>query len=292
MTPGPQTESELLFEKYLTTNGYDDFEFEPTFPGKSRHPDYLLRWQQRELIFEVKERRRKPDGPDTFHCDPMAGIREEINEAYRKFREFKDFSRSLVIYNAGDADTLLTPEWVFGAMLGDPGFTIALDVAAGALRHETGESVFLPKRGKMIRYKTGEMQNKTINAIVILEWCHFPNPAFEDAVAEATRVEERRLGQELTHEERAVLMWDLVPGFRESGRGPTGFKAPRVVVCENPGAARQLPRTRQLPRNFMCGPFDERWAIVDGHLRPMYAGERVREIEASSVSEEICLMSN
>lgn len=40
-----------------------------------------------------------------------------------------------------------------------------------------------------------------------------------------------------------------------------------VVVWENPFA--RIP----LPKNILCGPYDERWSVDDGHLYRVYTGE-------------------
>jgi hypothetical protein len=47
------TESEILFEEYLAVHGYTDFWRIPEGPEKQ--PDYGVRHQDVEVIFEVKE---------------------------------------------------------------------------------------------------------------------------------------------------------------------------------------------------------------------------------------------
>lgn len=263
----PETASEKLFAAYLDAHKYHGWLFEPNIEGCARHPDFMVPFDQQPLLFDVKERRRK-GGERTFAwIDPMAGIREEIEEARRKFKMLKSFSCSLVMYNAGDIDTLLEPTYVFGAMLGDPGFTPVFDCASSSLVPGTARNVFLQQRGKMMRYKTAEMQNTTINAIIILEETRLSNPEFERAIDKAIRATEAHVGGTLADDDRgkiAIAQW--------LERPPKPRKVIRVRVCEHPGA--RMP----LPGSLFCGPFDERWAIVDGMLTRTYAGARVPQI--------------
>src|SRR5438128_1567704 len=55
VTTVAKTNSELLFEEYLDTVGISDYEYEPQTPGKTKRPDYLVRWNGQQLQFEVKE---------------------------------------------------------------------------------------------------------------------------------------------------------------------------------------------------------------------------------------------
>ena len=281
-----KTASELLFEDYLRNNEYSDFEFEPTVHDKKKHPHYMLRWNDTELLFEVKEREAPAQLPAPGHYYPYTGIRDEINGARKKFQEFKDYCCSVVIANQGDPNTPLEAEFIFGAMLGDIGFTFPiLDTNEGS-RSEAIKNVFLPRGGKMVRYKTSEYQNTTVAAVIALVEVRLRNTDFERLQRQATEEEQRRRGRQLSPNEQAVLVWRLGTEYVEAGRGPIYQRVPRVIVCENPGA--RMP----FPREVLCGPFDERWAIVDQCLTPVYAGVRVHEIEAPNVREDVCLPSN
>lgn len=281
-----KTSSELLFEEYLRSNEYSDFEFEPEIRGRRKHPDYLLRWHGGELLFEVKEREAPAQFPAQGHYYPYTGIRDEIDQARIKFQEFKDYCCNVVIANQGDPNTPLEAEFIFGAMLGDLGFTFPILQTNEDRRSETIQNVFLARGGKMVRYRTSEYQNTTIAAVIALEEARLRNSEFERLQRQVIHEEQRRRGRQLSPKEQAVLRWRFGTEYVEAGRGPIYRRAPRVIVCENPGA--RIP----LPREVLCGPFDERWAIVDQRLSPVYAGVRVHEIEAPNVREDVCLRSN
>jgi len=280
----PKTPSELLFERYLLANGYAEFEFEPTFDGKAKHPDYLVRWNGCELLFEVKERippHRLPESGQFDQFDPYRGIRDEIKQAKRKFREFKEYCCCLVIANLGDPKSFLEPEFIFGAMLGNLAVTFTIPDCDSRQEPQTVQSVFGRRRGKMIgSYKKGAYHNTPISAVVALQKARLRNPAFEKAKARAVHEEQRKRNRLLSVEERVGLESKVVTGKIMDGL--TYPRVPRAVVCENPGA-----RIR-LPCDILCGPFDERWAIVDHALTPIYAGVRVPEIVKPDVAEELC----
>ncbi len=138
----------------------------------------------------------------------------------------------------------------------------------------------------MVRYKTSEYQNRTIAAVIALEEARLGNTELERLQRQAAQEEQRRRGRQLSPEEHEALGRRLETEYVEAGRGPIYQRLPRVIVCENPGA--RMP----FPREVLCGPFDERWAIVDQGLRPVYAGMRVHEIEAPNLWEDVCLRSN
>lgn len=265
----PETLSETLFAAYLNDHKYNGWLFEPVIEGSSRHPDFMVPFAQQALLFDVKERRRKGGEPRFAFIDPMAGIREEIEEARRKFKSLKNFPCSLVIYNAGDIDTLLKPEYVFGAMLGDPGFTVGYDDAKGCLLPETGRNVFLPQGGKMMRYKTGEIQNTTINAMIVLERRLLPDRYFERTRDEAIRSASRASGATLSEPQQRLIAVRL---YRE--RKVRERVILRVRACEHPSA--RIP----LPWSIFRGAYDERWALVRGEAKRVWSGSKIPDLES------------
>lgn len=282
VTGAPSTESDLLMAEYLDGERIE-WCFEPEFPGVSEHPDFVVRVRDVPVIIEVKTPEPKSSPQVAGHFDPYRGIRKQIEKARQKFREFKDYCCNVVISNRGDSKTLLDAEHVFGAMLGNLGFTFPILDNDDCHRLETIQNVFLPKGGKMVRYAPREYQNTTIAAVIGLEEVTIRNREFESVKYEAIQEEQRRRGRELSPKECAVVGCRVVTEFVEAGHGPIDHRVPRVIVCENPGA--RLP----LSRDVLCGRFDERWAIVDESLSPVYAGVRVGDIEDSLISEELCL---
>ena len=119
-----KNESEQFFEQYLDSNGFrGQWTYEPLLPGKNKKPDYMLNWKGSKCFFEVKELRKKPNEPAerAIYFDPYPSLRSEIDEARKKFKEYKDYSCSLVVFNIDDRQTRLDPVTVFGAMLGNLG---------------------------------------------------------------------------------------------------------------------------------------------------------------------------
>lgn len=258
----PSTDSERLFGKYLDAGGYT-WQFEPVFAEKIRRPDFLVSLEDKQLLFEVKELSwREPTGR-AIHFSPEKGIREKINAARKQFKEFKDFSCSVVIANLGDGRTPLTPLNVFAAMLGDSGFTFATN---GRDIYDF-KNIFLPRGGKMKDYKRDTYWNTTINAIIVLEEASVSNSAYEKARAEIVLRKEAELGRKLSREERADLNWEPpLLGMRIFDH------IPRVAVLEHP-----QPRIR-LRDDIFRGPFDERFQFADEKIKRVYSGVRVSEM--------------
>lgn len=264
-------ESEQLFEQYLTANGYADWLFEPKIPGKKKHPDYLLRWKGQEFLLEVKELREKeppPIGKGLVPAkDPCKGLREEINEARKKFREFKEgWCCSLVVCNVADWQAELGPLWVFSAMLGDLGFTWSVDKDGNSVPDQGGLT-FLG-RGKMIRGKTGSPQNTTISSIIVLQRYKLPDLDFERAFGRETSRLEAQNRRSLTAQELAEVACRVHQSFPQKTS-----EVPRIVVVDNPFAGNPLPR------DLFTGSYDERWALVDDCVQRVFVGNMLRQGE-------------
>jgi len=121
-----QNESEKIFEQYLDSNGFKGrWTYEPSIPGKSKKPDYLLDYNGQKCFFEVKELKRKPNEltEQAGYINPYpTSLREEINEAREKFKEYKDYCCCLVVFNVDDRTANLDPLFVMSSMLGNLGF--------------------------------------------------------------------------------------------------------------------------------------------------------------------------
>src|SRR5215467_12052481 len=161
--------SERAFEKYLTTQGLEDWDYKPEISGKTHRPDYRLRYAATELFLEVKEFRQDPKQhlPQGGPYDPYTAIREKIDAAREQFKNFKEHCYSLALFNVDTWLVHLDDFWIMlGSMLGDLGFSFPVDM-------ETGSAVGEPtwaflKRGKMIDYKHLRPQNTTISALIAL----------------------------------------------------------------------------------------------------------------------------
>ncbi len=260
-----RNKSEKIFEQYLDSNGFQDkWTYEPSMPGKSRKPDYLLNYNDKRCFFEVKELRKKPNEPELPACiDPYASLRTEIDEVRKKFKEYKDYCCSLVVYNESDIPSKLYPINVFGAMLGDLGIKSDWNPNAGEGVEGSERSVFL-KGGKMIDYKRRQPQNTTLSAIIVLE-------EFRDniEIEKATNEEVKKKGRELTVLEDIDIAWEY-----------HSTEVIRVRVFDNPFARIVFPE------ELFNGPFDERWRIQDDKFERAFVGNKLKELEALRESRE------
>ena len=151
MTDSKRSAGEALFEQYLNNQGLTDWEFEKKHPGKQKRPDYTV-YIDREYLFDVKEFQPQVLQADFVWYDPYKDIRSKIEEGRRKFQEYKDWSCGLVLYNNGSA-LLKDARVMFGAMLGNAGFTMPYNPDTGYANHDAARPAFLDG-GKMVRPRT------------------------------------------------------------------------------------------------------------------------------------------
>ena len=262
-----QNESEQVFEKYLDLNGFHGkWTYEPSLPGKTKKPDYLLDLDGESYFLEVKELRKKLNEPTKWpaHIDPYSGVRAKVDEARKKFKQFKECSCSLVVYNVDDKQAKLDPLWVLASMLGNLGLTGSYDPSQGQVLEGSGRSAFLDG-GKMLGKKKEQRQNTTISAIVVLEKL-LDNRNVQKAMNEQMK----RQGRTFTGPEKVELRLKLYQNHSVE-------TVPRVVAVENPFA--RIP----LPEDLFRGPFDERWRWMEeqnGKVKRVFAGDSLRELEA------------
>ncbi|MEK6676018.1 MAG: hypothetical protein AABZ47_10245 [Planctomycetota bacterium] len=275
-----RTESEILFERYLQDGGYQ-FEFEPALSESRKRPDFRVRFDDHQFFFEVKERHGTSQPQVGATCfDSYAGIRDEINEARRKFRMLKDSCCSLVLFNAGDLDTILIPIEVFSAMFGDAGISWGIDTSSFEVIPGSTKSVF-GQRGKMVDYKQRTFQNTTISSIIILERARLRDQIFEAKLEHELQRKQQALGRSFVGYEEVIAVGEVF-----MSDPPAVKNATRLVVCENPGA--RIP----LPEGLFRGLFDERYKYDGSRIAKMYKGARVDEIESGSETPLYCLLDS
>ena len=154
----PKNKSEMLLEGYLRCYGYKDFDYEPEIQGTTRRPDYRLRWVGGEVLLEVKEFRAEPQD---FHAgggvfDPYPPLREKINSARDKFSRLKQHCCCLVLYNVDKPLVLLDWQHIYGAMLGDVGWSVPLDLPGRPAAEDAEIRSIFMSGGKMHREKMVE----------------------------------------------------------------------------------------------------------------------------------------
>src|SRR5215469_401266 len=226
--PKTKNVSEVEFEKYLASQDLNDWDYEPEISGKNQRPDYRLRYAATDLFLEVKEFRQGPkqQPPQGGAYDPYTAIREKIDSAREKFKNFKEQCCSLVLFNVDAWLVHLDDFWIIaGAMLGDLGFSFPVDM-------ETGSAVGEPtwaflKRGKMIDYKHLRPQNTTISALIAL------TPLASETVPPRGSHYEYCQGCDCDRRPSAAWEWRARSGTgRSSGR--RSYKIARYTPCGFP----------------------------------------------------------
>jgi hypothetical protein len=254
-----KTPSEQAFEAYIRERNLAA-EYEPSIPGKSKRPDYRVMFDERPLYFEVKEfgwRGPLPRGGGAY--DPTGPIRNKIDKARKKFKEFKEASCTLVLYNTGNPLIKIDdPRFVFAAMLGDFGFQFRVHPNRIPVL-DAPTPAFL-NGGKMIRPHWKKAENTRIGALITLD--QYPVGWQRWRLEEARR--ERRSGRVLSLRESRRLRKRI-----------GDLHVIRAVVHDNPFAKRPLPTT------LFRGPYDERWTHHYGVLRRTYAGPDLEALEAA-----------
>jgi hypothetical protein len=262
-----KNKSEELFEQYLDLNGFKGrWTYEPQIPGKSTRPDYLLTYNNQECFFEVKELTKKDNEPVKFpaYIDPYISLRTEIHDVRKQFKQFRDYSCSLIVYNIDDKQVRLDPLTILGAMLGNLGFEMNIDALKGKAVVGTEKNVFL-NGGKMVNNKKGQPQNTTINAIIVLE-------EFRDdsEIQKAIKKKIKNQDKLLTSEEHFAVAHEVIIKEHHTSKSVL-----RVSVIENPFARIAFPD------GLFTGSFDERWryTIQTGSIERIFVGNKLRELE-------------
>jgi hypothetical protein len=238
MSDSSRTPGEVVFEKYLDSQNIP-FEFEKEHAGKSRRPDYTIEWEGRTVVFDVKDF----DPPKTFKTgfmqfDPYPPIREKIDQGRDKFKQFKEHSCGLVLYNAGaPLVSLESVDIMLGAMYGDSGFTFPVNLTTGAGDASQMKPAFL-NRGKMIRAKESRVQNTTLSAILTVV-------SIQPFLIELTELMVENPGIDVEAEMR-----QRIPDFEPY------LEIPRVIVWHN--AVARIP----FPANLFRGDYDSHYGIV------------------------------
>jgi hypothetical protein len=257
--------SELTFEQYLDSHELKNWDYEPIISGKNQRPDYRLLFKNMELFFEVKEFRQdsRQPLPQGGAYDPYVLIREKINAAREKFKNFREHCCSLVLYNVDallvrlDDFTIMT-----GSMLGDLAMSFPVGVQTGTA--VGGPAWSFSKRGKMIDYKHRQPQNTTISALIALT----PLPLGRRRLEIETLRKESRLGRSMDPKEFLHFAESLEQrGFNSAET------VVRVVVYENPYA--RIPLTREI----FLGPYDERFGPDQDRFARVFAGTEIERLE-------------
>jgi hypothetical protein len=263
-----KTISEQLFEEYLNASGLTDFRFEPPQEDTLKRPDYGLSVLNTEILFELKQFDQTTADFNLVGgaYDPYKPVREKIESARKKFKDLDRFCCCLVLYNNDKPLVELGWQYVYGAMLGNLGFSTPVNTETGMADESQTQRIF-GAGGKMYRYLDGQAiapQNRTISAIIVLCRYMVGTKRFEIA----TKRKENELGRKL----ELLEFWDET----ERARGTAldlSLSQLRVIVLENPFARIQLPR------ELFRGPYDERYAGAEGRIVRAFCGNQLAALE-------------
>ena len=167
----------------------------------------------------------------------------------------------MVLYNRDKP--LVLPDWqhIYGAMLGNLGFSVPIHVRGRPESENDGISSIFMSGGKMHKEHQGVAvapQNQTISAILVLGRV----PVGERLFHAELREREARQGRTFTIEERLKALEATRCTALDVRR-----QLLRVVVHENPYA--RVP----FPVDLFRGPYDERYGGLDGRIQRLFHGE-------------------
>jgi len=255
-----RVQSDALLQEYLRSHGLTDVEMDPVIENSSSRPDYRLRADGFEVLFDVEELGTKSaDGRVRGGAhNPYGPIREKIGVARRKFKDMEGHCCCLVLENQERLRIGLNWQVIMGAMLNDLGFS-----SPAAQRQE-----------EALQRAAGPPENTIISALIVVERYPIGEKRFRLFVYE----KEQELGRELGAEEYLQALEQSAGTERD-----LSLSRVRARVHENPHA--RVP----LDRRLFLGPFDERYGVIDGEERigQIYAGSGVLDFEKLSSTAKL-----
>lgn len=225
------THSEVLFKTYLEARGIGP-DYEPDVPGKTKRPDFRVQYGGQSVWFEVKEF-DDPAVRPTSGFSPVPAIREKIDQARKKYKEYKADCCGLVLHNCKSIYRSTELEAVLSAAFGE----------SFGLEAPPDEPFRFRFYGSS---KLSEGHNTSISAIIILQHYEVDERGigiWNDLQDQQSRGEKLPPNASI---EAAARMQDQ-PGVI------THANSVRAIVLENPYA-----RIR-LPDGLFNGPLDKRW---------------------------------
>lgn len=245
---------ELAFEEYLSSQGIV-FEHEPPLSFTNKLVDYVVRHPTHgKIYFEVKDINCSWPAASIGAFDPYEPIRSHIEEGQRKFKDFPEELCALVLFAPPGSFVHMEPHVMLGAMYGNFGWSIPVDLTSGAGDASRIESGFLVGDGKMIR-PTRDQNTRIAALISLVNYSAFPEDAESYLQADDGRTRDER--------------WDDLCSGRA---GFSKYDSLCVTVWEN-GTAK-----RKLPRDIFRGPMDAWWTCEGNHQCRSFIGERLRSV--------------
>ena len=150
-----RVQSDALLQEYLRSHGLTDVEVDPAIESSGSRPDYRLRANGFEVLFDVEELSTKPvDGRIRGGAyNPYGPIREKISAARRKFKDMDGYCCRLVLENQERQRISLNWQIIVGAMLSDLGLPSAVS----------------QQRGEALKDSQVSPENTIVSAIIVVE---------------------------------------------------------------------------------------------------------------------------
>lgn len=240
-----RTRGERLFERYLWLQGITSYRFEADQTGKTARPDYTVQIDDRKHIFEVKDF-TPTDLIGGGAYNPYSRIRQKIDSARKKFKEYKEWPCCLVLYDDhAQLVDLEEPAIMIGSMRGNYGPSYELDHTLGEFVPTT-ESWGFHHGGSMFRPNTPDPQNTAISALITVRYVEVGQQKLNDLVDRLLKERPGASAVELLAELSSKSL-DFDKTERHLG----------VTVWENSDARLSFPR------ELFRGSYDVRWGQLE-----------------------------
>lgn len=242
--PKERTESEQLFDDYLTERDYVfESQLKP-LPGKKKALDARVSFEGTDVYFEIKEFEEGTIISEGAF-DPYKRIYQKLKDSWAQLNDYREYSCSVVLYNSSAAPVFFEPEIVLGAMLGTLSYGIEKD---SNIIHKIFSDRAGFQTGHMIDYENQKPRSTQFSSVIILEKL----PIGQIRLSQLLDEREKNMPKDLNTVAKAASTWSFIQALKAKGFDGSET-ALRVIVYENPYA------TLPLPRGLFRGPYDERW---------------------------------
>jgi hypothetical protein len=252
------TYGEQLFDEYLNVHGVK-YEREPDLPGIPERIDVIIDHPTcGKILLDVKDIENEPPGLGYGAFDLYRPIRTHIDAGRKKFRNCADYLCGLVLAAPPTSFvTLSEPTTIMGAMHGNIGWQLPVNVETGTSDPDARRTTYMPGQGKMIRRT--QVQNTRIAALVIIN----KYSVWHAAMRKYMNTDDGRDRKERYVE---IMQGEVdLPDYDVNISG--------VTVWENAVASRKLPK------DLFRGETDTWWEVIDGCQVPTFIGARRKELE-------------
>jgi hypothetical protein len=249
---GNSPESEAWFDRYVAEHGRDPGEAEPEL-GIEKNPDRLIRWNDVEVVCEIKQFERDPFGLLLNRVgvlgltSALRQVRKAIERAAKQLKPLDGSGRPLVVVlaNPKQMPVPFSSHEILWALYGDPVWKIPISAATGG---PVGEASYGMDRNGQLRN-----QHRYLSAVVALRHRTLAQDWSAENI-ERLKAEHQFDPTDLdaAHEFAKVVAESAVEA-EERGEVPDGdYLFAEVFATMSPSAV-------PLPSRVFDGPRDTRW---------------------------------